>query len=360
MVQSRRKIVKNSKPRDSVRVTGVAARTLQVDLLVSDTSAEGSIKWGHARVQGPRTEMEDDIVLRVDDEGLNGFTYAAVFDGHAGFSSVKFLKDRLYKKCAAALQDGMLLESKDLDATREALGKAFLEADMQLLSWIEETGEDVESGSTATVMFVGGDRLIVSHIGDSSVVISHSGKAVQITSPHRPYGNSKVSLNEIRRVKEAGGWVNNGRICGEISVSRAFGDMRFKTKKKEMLDEGVQVGRWTQKFVSKIKLNGDWVTASPDIYHAQLGPDAEFILLASDGLWDCMSSVDAVRFVRNQLRQHGDVQSACEALANAALNRNTQDNVSVVIADLRRIQQQEGPEEEQNLGGEILQAAATV
>lgn len=25
----------------------------------------------------------------------------------------------------------------------------------------------------------------------------------------------------------------NGRICNDISVSRAFGDMRFKTKKKE-------------------------------------------------------------------------------------------------------------------------------
>lgn len=73
-----------------------------------------------------------------------------------------------------------------------------------------------------------------------------------------------------------------------------------------------------------------------------------------------MNSVDAVRFVRNQLRQHGDVQSACEALADAALKRDTQDNVSVVIADFRRIQQQDGPEEEQNLGSEILQAAATV
>uniref|UniRef100_A0A0D6R063 protein-serine/threonine phosphatase n=1 Tax=Araucaria cunninghamii TaxID=56994 RepID=A0A0D6R063_ARACU len=360
IIQSRRKIVKSSLQlrKGSVQAAGVAARPLQVDLTAADKLAEGSIKWGYVGVQGPRAEMEDDIVLRMDE--LNGFTYAAVFDGHAGFSSVKFLRDELYKKCATALQQGSLLESKDLDATRDALRKTFLEADSQLLSWIEETGDDVESGSTATVMFVGGDRLIVSHIGDSAVVISRSGKAVQITNPHRPYGNSKVSLNEIRRVKEAGGWVINGRICGEISVSRAFGDMRFKTKKKEMLEEGVRKGRWTQKFVSKIKLNGDWVTASPDVYHTQLGPDTEFILLASDGLWDCMNSVDAVRFVRNQLRQHGDVQSACEALANAALNRDTQDNVSVVIGDLGRIQQQDGAEEEQNLVSEFLQAAATV
>lgn len=27
--------------------------------------------------------------------------------------------------------------------------------------------------------------------------------------------------------------INNGRICGDISVSRSFGDMRFKNKKNE-------------------------------------------------------------------------------------------------------------------------------
>lgn len=34
--------------------------------------------------------MEDDVVVRCD--GLDGFSFAAVFDGHGGFSSVKFLR----------------------------------------------------------------------------------------------------------------------------------------------------------------------------------------------------------------------------------------------------------------------------
>lgn len=38
-------------------------------------------------------------------------------------------------------------------------------------------------------------------------VISRSGKAEVLTDPHRPYGSSKISLNEIRRIREAGGWV---------------------------------------------------------------------------------------------------------------------------------------------------------
>lgn len=39
----------------------------------------------------------------------------------------------------------------------------------------------------------------------------------------------------------------------------------------------------------RVKLNKDLVTASPDIFQVALGPDAEFLLLASDGLWDYMN-----------------------------------------------------------------------
>ncbi|CAK9171449.1 unnamed protein product [Ilex paraguariensis] len=88
---------------------------------------------------------------------------------------------------------------------------------------------------------------------------------------------------------------------------------------ERMLEKGVEEGRWSQKFISRIQFNGDLVAAYPDIFQLALGSDAEFLLLASDGLWDYMNSLDAVAFVRNQLRQHGDVQIACEALAQAAL-----------------------------------------
>lgn len=48
------------------------------------------IRWGSSKLQGPRSEMEDDLVLRSDAPA--GFSFAAVFDGHAGFSSVEFLR----------------------------------------------------------------------------------------------------------------------------------------------------------------------------------------------------------------------------------------------------------------------------
>eukprot|EP00268_Persea_americana_P019629 TRINITY_DN20094_c0_g1_i1.p1 TRINITY_DN20094_c0_g1~~TRINITY_DN20094_c0_g1_i1.p1 ORF type:complete len:129 (+),score=17.49 TRINITY_DN20094_c0_g1_i1:1752-2138(+) len=110
----------------------------------------------------------------------------------------------------------------------------------------------------------------------------------------------------------------------------------------------------------RLQFNGDLLTATPDIYQVPLGSDAEFILLASDGLWDYMSSSDAVTFVRNQLRQHGDVQVACEALAHAALDQRSQDNISIVIADFGRTDWQKVPQQQQNFVYEVSQAFATV
>uniref|UniRef100_A0A2P2LIT9 Protein phosphatase n=1 Tax=Rhizophora mucronata TaxID=61149 RepID=A0A2P2LIT9_RHIMU len=269
-------------------------------------------------------------------------------------------RDELYKECVAALQGGLLLNGKDFNAIRNALLGAFQSVDLKLLNRLEMTGEDKESGSTATVMFIGNDMLVISHIGDSSVVLSRSGKPEVLTSPHRPYGSNKVSLHEIRRIREAGGWIVNGRICGNIAVSRAFGDVPFKTKKDGMLQKGVEEGKWSEKFISRVNFNGDLVIASPDVYQIALGSDAEFVVLASDGLWDYINSSDAVTFVRNQLRQHGDVQVACEKLAEAALDQRSQDNVSIVIADLGRTDWQNLPLQEQSFVYELGQALATI
>ncbi|KAJ1388499.1 hypothetical protein SESBI_39075 [Sesbania bispinosa] len=336
---------------------------IAIDAPSSSLTDSPAIRWGSIALQGSREEMEDDIIVRSD--GLGGFSFAAVFDGHGGFSSVKFLsanyRDELYKECVEALQGGLLLVGNDFKVIREALQEAFLKADSRLLKWLEMNGEEEdESGATATTVFIGDDNLLISHLGDSSAVLCRSGKAEVLTIPHRPYGNNKTSLQEIKRIREAGGWLVNGRICGDIAVSRAFGDMRFKTKKNEMLRKGVQEGRWSEKFISRVQLNNDLVVALPDVYQVALGSDAEFVVLASDGLWDYMSSSDAVSFVRDQLRKHGNIQQACEALAEAALDRRTQDNVSIIIADLGRTDWQNLPLQQQNVIFELVQALATI
>nr|CDM83114.1 unnamed protein product [Triticum aestivum] len=127
-----------------------------------------------------------------------------------------------------------------------------------------------------------------------------------------------------------------------------------------MLVKGVNEGRWTEKFVSRIKFKGDLIISSPDVSLVELGPDVEFVLVATDGLWDYIKSTEAVAFVRDQLCQHGDVQRACEALGEKALDRRSQDNISIVIADLGRTNWQELPVPTPNVLLELSQAVATV
>jgi len=68
---------------------GRCCSAIAIDAPSSLTELPG-VRWGSIALQGLREEMEDDIIVRPD--GLQGFSFAAVFDGHGGFSSVEFLR----------------------------------------------------------------------------------------------------------------------------------------------------------------------------------------------------------------------------------------------------------------------------
>lgn len=63
---------------------------IALDSPTPSLSGVSGIRWGSASLQGARDDMEDDFILRSD--GLNGFSFAGVFDGHGGVSSVNFLR----------------------------------------------------------------------------------------------------------------------------------------------------------------------------------------------------------------------------------------------------------------------------
>lgn len=304
----------------------------------------GTVTMGQFIVQGLREEMEDEIVVEVD--GPNGFSYAGVFDGHAGAFSAQFLRDELYKDCLSALEEGALLLSDNLHEAEEALSRAFLQTDKRLISRLESSKvvEEAESGSTATVLFARPDRLVLAYVGDCRAVLSRNGKAEDLTSDHRPFGREKKAFAEIKRIQEAGGWVTHGRLCGTLSVSRAFGDIPFKlkTQKQRMLDSGIVEKRWNDRFAAEKNVDGEWLIATPDTTSMLLQDEVEFIIVASDGLWDSLKSADAVNFVRKRLKEHGDVQRATEEVGQEALNRGAQDNVSVIIVDFARVKADTG------------------
>jgi hypothetical protein len=102
--------------------------------------------------------------------------------------------------------------------------------------------------------------------------------------------------DETQRVMDAGGFVMAGRVMGKLAVSRAFGDRSFKVPGAANMEGCTEAV----------------VTATPEILMHNIQGRDEFILLACDGLWDVMSSQQAVDFVRERLGAGESLQQTSE------------------------------------------------
>ena len=86
------------------------------------------------------------------------------------------------------------------------------------------------------------------------------------------------------RVKAAGGEITFGRVNHALAISRALGDFQYKFKEeKEFTYEDMKTAM---------------VTSIPEIRFIDIDPNMdEFILIASDGLYDKFSSQEAVIYI---------------------------------------------------------------
>lgn len=176
-------------------------------------------------------------------------------------------------------------------------------------------------------------NIMVGHTGDCRAVLSEKGGAARdLTVDHKPQ-----LATEKERIEVAGGWVHNKRVNGVLAVSRSFGDIQYKTfdGSTRFLTAEEPGGIWskTQQVISK-----------PDILEFSVDSCHEFIVIASDGLWDVFSSQECINFVRWQLqKQEGDLTKTAEALVAAAFIRGTADNTSAVICALNQLESSSAP-----------------
>ncbi len=136
--------------------------------------------------------------------------------------------------------------------------------------------------------------LYVANAGDSRAVLSVKGKAEPLSYDHKP-----TNAGETARIISAGGFVEFGRVNGNLALSRAIGDFEFKQSADLPAEEQV-------------------VTCNPDLIQRKLDLGAEggdeFIVLACDGIWDVLSNQDVVNFCRTRIAQGMDLGEACEQL----------------------------------------------
>lgn len=80
--------------------------------------------------------------------------------------------------------------------------------------------------------------------------MSKTGKVTELSYDHKPDNDG-----ELKRIKAAGGFVDDGRVSGIIAVSRAIGDWEYKNPALQATLE--------KKPAAKKKKTGDKTVAAP-------------------------------------------------------------------------------------------------
>ena len=171
------------------------------------------------------------------------------------------------------------------------------------------------SGSTALVALVDVPRqqLVVANAGDSRAVLCREGRAVALSTDHKP-----SCVSERRRIEAAGSSVMDGYVStphsfgGRLAVSRGLGDREHK--------------------LSRLPPQMQAITAEPELCELALQPEVdEFVLLACDGVWDVLTSDEAVACVRRRLAEGATLTDSAEALVREAFDLGSTDNMTALL-----------------------------
>ncbi|XP_022852875.1 probable protein phosphatase 2C 60 [Olea europaea var. sylvestris] len=190
------------------------------------------------------------------------------------------------------------------------------------------------SGSTACVAIIRDNQLVIANAGDSRCVISRKGQAHNLSRDHKP--DLEV---ERERILKAGGFIQAGRVNGSLNLARAIGDVEFKQNKFLPADKQI-------------------VTANPDINVVELCGDDEFLVLACDGIWDCLSNQQLVDFIRDQLKSENKLSVVCEKVLDRCLAPSTAvglgcDNMTMILVQFKKPTQSGTSVDEQSSAKEV-------
>ena len=257
---------------------------------VAHAAGRSSSWFGSSSIQGRRPSQEDRCFARERMPG--GCSFFAVYDGHGGDRAARFATDVM---CERFVNSAAF---KKLDIVK-ALKQAFHQTETEFLNIAGREG--LRDGTTAIVAVVQEDTLTVAHVGDSRGVLCRGGKAVVLTEDHKPDLEP-----EKRRIEALGGFVSFigcWRAMGILAMSRAIGDLFLKP----------------------------YVSAEPDVRAMPIVAADEFIVLASDGVYDVLNNEQVVQIARSA----ASPEEAAQLLTESAYVAGSLDNATGARAPTR-------------------------
>ncbi|KAL8093293.1 putative protein phosphatase 2C 38 isoform X2 [Apium graveolens] len=247
-------------------------------------------------------------------------TFVGVYDGHGGPEAARFINNHLFDniKKFTSDNDGM---------SADVITKAFLATEEEFLSLVRQQWsiqpQIASVGSCCLVGIICDGLLYIANAGDSRVVLGRLDKvfkevkAVQLSAEHNAsYESVREELHSLHPedsqivVLKHKVW----RVKGIIQISRSIGDAYLK--RSEFNREPL-----LPKFRVREPFHKPILKAEPSVVVQKLYPEDQFLIFASDGLWEHLSNQEAVDIVNN-CRRNGIARKLIKAaLMDAAKKR---------------------------------------
>lgn len=268
--------------------------------------------------------------LSLLDSGPYG-TFVGVYDGHGGPETSRYINDHLFQhlKRFAAEQQSMSVDviKKAFQATEEGFFSLVAK------QWPMKP-QIAAVGSCCLVGVVCNGILYIANLGDSRAVLGRVVKAtgevlaIQLSAEHN------VSIESVRQemhsmhpedknivVLKHNVW----RVRGLIQISRSIGDVYLK--KPEYNREPLYA-----KFRLREPFENPILSSEPAISVHELQPHDQFVIFASDGLWEHLTNQEAVDIVQSNPRNGSAKRLIKAALQEAAKKREMR------YSDLKKIE----------------------
>ncbi|KAM0842422.1 hypothetical protein ACQ4PT_058373 [Festuca glaucescens] len=260
------------------------------------------------RRSGKKLPMEDISFCQCPVQGVEQFGFFAIFDGYGGDGAARAASKILPENVANILSHHKTREKVlSCSDASDVLRYAF--------SLTEAALDHQYEGCTATTLLIWFDQnngcfAQCANLGDSACVLSVDGKMTEMTEDHRV-----ASANERARIARSGQPLRDGevRLCG-LNLAMVLGDKFLKEQDSRFSSEPY---------------------VSPAVHIAEAS--SAFAVIASDGLWDVITTKKAVQLVLESREKNNGDGVAADKIANRVLsedrNLRTKDNTSVIFVD---------------------------
>ncbi|PON78678.1 Protein phosphatase [Parasponia andersonii] len=281
----------------------------------SEKMEKPTVRCGHA---AQSRKGEDYFLIKTDCQRVPGnpsstFSAFAIFDGHNGNAAAIYTRENLLNHVLGAIPRGLGREEW-LQALPRALVAGFVKTDKEFQSrgmefFIVSSRET--SGTTATFVIVDGWTVTVASVGDSRCILDTQGGAVStLTVDHRLEENVEerervtASGGEVGRLSIVGGAEIGPLRCwpGGLCLSRSIGDMDV----------------------------GEFIVPIPYVKQVKLSRAGGRLVIASDGIWDALSSDMAAKSCRGLPAELAARQVVKEALRT----RGLKDDTTCIVVDI--------------------------